>query len=258
MIKLVYVITRRADHSAEAFADYWLNTHGPLVAAQAGALRLRKYVQSHLIDHPANEGMRAVRGMLPPVDGITEVWWDSLEDFQAAYATTEGAASGRILAADEAKFIDFSKSQVFMTDEHVIFDHTGGKGPGPDAVKVTYLLSKRHDLTQAACHHTWLHDHGPLVASFAGLLGMSKYVQSHTTAHEINARSQAAIGFAPPLDGITEVWVPSLAEFEKGGATEAERSASMALVEDERRFVEMGASRCFLTREHLIFDHTGS
>jgi hypothetical protein len=30
----------------------------------------------------------------------------------------------------------------------------------------------------------------------------------------------------------------------------------MALVEDERRFVEMGASRCFLTKEHTIFDHT--
>jgi hypothetical protein len=30
----------------------------------------------------------------------------------------------------------------------------------------------------------------------------------------------------------------------------------MALVVDERRFVEMGQSRCFLTREHLIFDRT--
>jgi hypothetical protein len=28
-------------------------------------------------------------------------------------------------------------------------------------------------------------------------------------------------------------------------------------VVDERRFVEMGASRCFLTREHTIFDHAG-
>jgi hypothetical protein len=27
-------------------------------------------------------------------------------------------------------------------------------------------------------------------------------------------------------------------------------------VEDERRFVEMGRSRCFFTREHEIFDYT--
>ena len=256
MIKLVYVITRRADISEERFHDYWLNTHGPLVAKQAKALRLRKYVQSHLFEHPSNEGMRAVRGMLPPVDGITEVWWDSLEDMQAAYATPEGAAAGRVLGEDEAKFIDFSKSQVFMTEEHVIFDHTGGKGPGPDAVKVTYLLTKKDGMTQEACHATWLRDHGPLVASFAGPLHMAKYVQSHTVAPETNAGFVASGGFAQPLDGITEVWVNSLADLDRGGETEEGRRGGMALVEDERRFVEMGRSRCFLTREHLIFDHT--
>jgi hypothetical protein len=256
MIKLVYVITRRADLSAEAFHDYWLNRHGPLVAAQAEALRLKKYVQSHLIDHPASEGLRAVRGMLGPVDGITEVWWNSVEDLNAAYASAEGKASGRILAEDEETFIDFANSQVFLTREHPIFDHAAGRGPGPDAVKVTYLLAKRHDLNQAQCHATWLDDHGPLVASFAEILNMAKYVQSHTIEPETNARFQAGKGYMPPLDGITEVWIPSLATLEQGGGTQAERDASMALVVDEGRFVEMGESRCFLTREHLIFDHT--
>jgi hypothetical protein len=256
MIKLVYVITRRAEMSADAFHDHWLNRHGPLVTAQARALRLRKYVQSHLIDHPANEGLRAVRGMLGPVDGITEVWWDSVDEMHAAYENPEGAESGRILAADEEAFIDFAESQVFLTREHPIFDHTGGQGPGPEAVKVTYLLARRQDLTQAACHATWLRDHGPLVASFARTLNMAMYVQSHTIEPQTNARFQAGRGYRPPLDGITEVWIPSLAALERGGGTQAERDASMALVVDERRFVEMGASRCFLTREHLIFDHT--
>jgi uncharacterized protein (TIGR02118 family) len=256
MIKLVYVITRRRELSSEAFADYWLRRHGPLVASHAGALQLRKYVQSHLFDHPANEGMRAVRGMRPPVDGVTEVWWDSLADFQAAYATQEGAAAGAALAEDEAKFIDFERSSVFLTEEHPIFDRTGGHGPGPDALKVTYLLARRADLTQAACHETWLRDHGPLVASFADVLHMAKYVQSHAIAPELNAGFQAARNYEAPYDGLTEVWVRSVADLEAGGETEAGRRASAALVEDERRFVEMPASRCFLTREHLIFDHT--
>lgn len=256
MIKLVYVITRRSDLSHEAFADYWLKRHGPLVASHAGALRLRKYVQSHLFDHPSNEGMRAARGMLPPVDGITEVWWDSLADFQAAYATHEGGVAGAALAEDEAKFIDFSRSAVFLTEEHLIFDHTGGAGPGPEALKVTYLLARRADLSPSACHATWLDDHGPLVASFAEPLRMAKYVQSHTIAPELNAGFQASRTYEPPLDGITEVWVNSLADLEASGATEAGRRAGAALVEDERRFVQMEASRCFLTREHLIFDHT--
>lgn len=254
MIKLVYVIVRRADMSAEAFREYWLTRHGPLVAAQAQALKLRKYVQSHPFDDPASEAMRAVRGMRGPADGLTEVWWDSLEDFQSVYGTPEGAEAGRILAEDEARFIDFEKSAVFLTQEHLIFDHTGGKGPGPDAVKATYLLTRRDDLTQAQCHETWLKDHGPLVASFAGPLSMAKYVQSHAIAPDVNAGIQAGRNYEPPLDGITEVWVNSLEEMGAGG--DAARDAGAALVEDERRFVQMDKSRLFLTREHVIFDHT--
>jgi uncharacterized protein (TIGR02118 family) len=254
MIKLVYVIVRREGMSAERFRDYWLTRHGPLVAAQAEALKLRKYVQSHPFDDPASEGMRAVRGMRGPADGVTEVWWDSLEDFQSAYATPQGAEAGRILAEDEAKFIDFEKSAVFLTEEHLIFDHTDGRGPGPDAVKATYLLTRRNGLTQAECHDTWLNDHGPLVASFAGPLRMAKYVQSHAIAPDVNAGIQAGRNYEPPLDGITEVWVNSLEEMAAGGEGAAEAAA--ALVEDERRFVQMDRSRLFLTREHVIFDHT--
>jgi hypothetical protein len=195
-----------------------------------------------------------VRGMRGPADGVTEVWWDSLEDFQSAYATPEGAESGRILAEDEAKFIDFEKSAVFLTQEHLIFDHTDGRGPASDALKATYLLTKRDDLTQAQCHETWLRDHGPLVASFAEPLQMAKYVQSHAIAPEVNAGIQAGRNYEPPLDGITEVWIkPSDGT---SADPEAARKGSAALVEDERRFVQMEKSRLFLTREHVIFDHT--
>lgn len=254
MIKLVYVIVRREGMSEEAFRKYWLERHGPLVAAQAGPLKLRKYVQSHPIDEEASEAMRAVRGMRACCDGLTEVWWDSLEAFQAAYATPQGQESGRILAEDEARFIDFARSAVFLTQEHLIFDHTRGKGPKPGAPKATYLLTRRDDLTQAQCHETWLRDHGPLVASFAGPLRMAKYVQSHTIAPEINAGFRAGRGYEPPLDGITEVWTDPDAP--AVGTPEEARDAAMALVEDERRFVQMDKSRLFMSREHVIFDHT--
>lgn len=253
MIKLVYVIVRRAGMPEADFRDYWLTRHGPLVAAQAEALRMRKYVQSHPANAEASEAMRAVRGMRGPADGVTEVWWDSLADFHAAYATPEGAAAGRILAEDEGRFIDFEASAVFLTEEQVIFDHTEGRGPAPDALKATYLLTRRDDLTQAACHETWLRDHGPLVASHAGTLNMAKYVQSHAIAPDVNAAIQAGRSYEPPLDGITEVWIDTRRETRAGGDAQA---ASAALVEDERRFVQMDRSRLFMTREHVIFDHT--
>ena len=84
MIKLVYVIERRADVTPQDFYDYWLNSHGPRVRGHAEAIGARRYVQSHTMDTPMNEALRSARGMMGPVAGITEVWWDSLEAFQAA------------------------------------------------------------------------------------------------------------------------------------------------------------------------------
>jgi len=255
VIKLVYVLQRRGDVAPADFHDYWLNAHGPKVRGHAAAISARRYVQSHIIDTPANEAMRAVRGMLEPVPGITEVWWNSLADFQAAGADPAGQAAFADLAEDEATFIDVARSQIFLTREKHIFDFTGGAKFGPEAAKVTYLLTRKDGMSVEDCHATWLADHGPLVASFARATGMARYVQSHTIAPEINAGMAAARGLQPPLDGITEVWVPSLASGRGTGGADAERSGP-ALVEDERRFVEMGRSRCFFTREHEIFDLT--
>jgi hypothetical protein len=249
MIKLVYAIDRRADVPEAEFYDYWLNTHGPLVRSHAEAIKARKYVQSHTLDTPANEGLRAPRGMLPPIAGITEVWWDSVADFQAAAADAKGAAALAALAEDEAKFINFAGSQVFLTQEHEIFDYTDERKLGPDSIKCTYLLTKRDGMSVEACHGTWLKDHGPLVKSFSKLLGMAKYVQSHTIGGDIGGGR-----FAAPLDGITEVWIAD--PNDQPPPSDESRKAGDALVVDEKRFVEMGRSRCFMTKEHTIFDYT--
>ena len=52
------------------------------------------------------------------------MWWDSLDDLNAGNATPEGREAGRALMEDEAKFIDFKRSHIFMTEEHTIFDYT--------------------------------------------------------------------------------------------------------------------------------------
>ena len=56
MIKFVMCITRHPDMTREDFKDYWLNRHGPFFMENAGAMRAKKYVQSHTIDSPLNEG----------------------------------------------------------------------------------------------------------------------------------------------------------------------------------------------------------
>jgi uncharacterized protein (TIGR02118 family) len=121
MIKLVYCIRKRSDISTEDFYKYWLNNHAPLVKKLASAINAVRYVQSHTTAPELNQSFIENRGLKKPYDGITEVWWNSLEDMMAGYETKEGQEAGLALAEDEAKFIDFAGSSVFMTEEHEIF-----------------------------------------------------------------------------------------------------------------------------------------
>jgi len=125
MIKLVYIIRKRADISEKDFHEYWLKTHGPLVRGFAKSMRAKKYVQSHTVFEDAGKQIRGTRPkMKETYDGITEVWWDSLEDFSGGGAVQERAEAARALLEDESKFIDFERSSIFMTEEHEIFDYT--------------------------------------------------------------------------------------------------------------------------------------
>ncbi len=125
MIKLVYIVRKRADISEKDFHEYWLKTHGPLVRGFAKSMRAKKYVQSHTVHEDVGKQIRTTRPkMKDTYDGITEVWWDSLEDFSGGSAVQERAEAARALLEDESKFIDFEHSSIFLTEEHEIFDYT--------------------------------------------------------------------------------------------------------------------------------------
>jgi uncharacterized protein (TIGR02118 family) len=125
MVKLVYCVRRRPDIEPEEFHRYWLRDHGRLVAELAAAIGAKKYVQSHTMGADIDELLRRSRGCLEPFDGITEVWWESVDGFSAGAQSPEGRAAAQRLLEDEARFIDLAASALFMTEEHVIFDHTG-------------------------------------------------------------------------------------------------------------------------------------
>jgi hypothetical protein len=125
MIKLVYIVRKRADISEKDFHEYWLKKHGPLVRGFAKSMRAKKYVQSHTVHEDAGKQIRDTRPkMKETCDGITEVWWDTLEDFSGGSAVQERAEAARALLEDESKFIDFEHSSIFLTEEHEIFDYT--------------------------------------------------------------------------------------------------------------------------------------
>lgn len=118
MIKFVMCIHRHPDMTREQFQDYWKNKHGPFFMQNAGVMRAKKYVQSHTVDTPLNEGLRSSRGMLPEFDGVAEVWFESEKDLMEAMSSPEGQQLSAALMEDEGNFIDHAKSSAFIVAEH--------------------------------------------------------------------------------------------------------------------------------------------
>jgi uncharacterized protein (TIGR02118 family) len=124
MIKFVYCVRKKKGTSDEEFYRYWKENHGPLVRSFAKTLGAVKYVQSHTVDTVVNDVAREVRGTKPGYDGLTEVWFDSSVDGVAAMLQTEeGKAANKTLIEDEARFCELAECEVFLTEEHVIFDY---------------------------------------------------------------------------------------------------------------------------------------
>jgi uncharacterized protein (TIGR02118 family) len=121
MIKLVYCLRKRGDVDSDAFHRYWREEHGPLVKSVATAIGACRYVQSHTVLPELNALMIENRGLLDPYEGITEVWWQDSAALEIGMSSPEGIDAQRQLVEDEARFIDFSRSRIFMTEEHEIF-----------------------------------------------------------------------------------------------------------------------------------------
>jgi uncharacterized protein (TIGR02118 family) len=122
MIKMVYCVRKHPDLSDEEFRRYWLVEHGPLVRSFAELMRAKRYVQSHTLDTELNEAARGPRGSGEPYDGITEIWWESVEDLVEALQDPACQEANMKLSEDEGRFVDKVKSSVFFTEEHTVFD----------------------------------------------------------------------------------------------------------------------------------------
>ena len=121
MIKLTFCLVRVPSLTREAFQDYWLNRHAPLVARHREVLRIQRYVQLHSADPAISELTRKSRGGTEKYDGVAQLWWNSLDDVAVTTTDPKAIAAGRELLEDERKFIDLSRSPLWWGAEKVIF-----------------------------------------------------------------------------------------------------------------------------------------
>ena len=117
MIKFVMCLTRHPSMTREEFRDYWKDQHGPFYMKTAAELGAKKYVQSHTLETPLNEGIRASRGMQPEYDGVAEVWFESEEALIEGMSSPLGQQIGAALLEDEGNFVDHAKSAAFIVEE---------------------------------------------------------------------------------------------------------------------------------------------
>lgn len=109
MIKTIGLLRAKPGYSREQFSQHWQNVHGALSKNVPG---IRRYVQNHVIsDRPAQQGIPHL-GM--QIDGVVEMWYDSLADYELSRASSELKA----LHADGVIFI--GGSQGFIVDERDI------------------------------------------------------------------------------------------------------------------------------------------
>jgi hypothetical protein len=125
MIKMVVEVWKKPEMSMEAFEQRWLVEHGALVKTHAKAMGFVRYVQSHKQPSEPIEEFARSRGWKPAPDGLTEVWWESVESMHAAMGSAEGQRASAELAADEVQFCDSRKLSAFLSIERTIFDFTG-------------------------------------------------------------------------------------------------------------------------------------
>lgn len=120
IVKLHYPLRHRAELSlADAQRD-WHTNHGPLIRRQAAASGILRYIQVHRADDPLDAMLREARGtQVEPYTGHAELWFD-----RGALAgdAPEAREAGRRAAEDEARFIDFTRSSLFLAKEHVLVD----------------------------------------------------------------------------------------------------------------------------------------
>lgn len=121
MLKIIFCLRRRPGLSIEQFQRYWREDHAELMRRHAAALRIRRYVQSHTSNDPRVAAAFAGRGSeIEPFDGVTEIWWDSIDDVIEAVSTADGRAASDALREDERNFIDLAQSPIFYASENIV------------------------------------------------------------------------------------------------------------------------------------------
>lgn len=120
-------------------------------------------------------------------------------------------------------------------------------------VKLTFVLRRAPHLTREEFQRYWREEHAPLVEKHREVLGIRRYVQAHTLETGANALLRQSRGGPEAYDGVAELWFDDLELLETPPSAEA-AAATLALLENERRFIDLEHSPLWPAREQVIVE----
>lgn len=119
-------------------------------------------------------------------------------------------------------------------------------------IKVIFCLRRLPGMSRGEFQHYWRKVHAPLVARHADVLGIRRYVQSHTLDDPAFARIAATRGGASAYDGVAELWIEELSAPQSSERAAQAKLARQELLDDEKRFIDMTHSPIFYAHEEEV------
>lgn len=120
-------------------------------------------------------------------------------------------------------------------------------------IKVVYMLRRREGMTREEFQRYWREDHAELVKRHAETLGIRRYVQTHARTTDLDAALAGSRGSEPgQYDGVAELWWDSVEDLVQAASSESAQAAQLALLEDERRFIDVANSPIWLGEELAV------
>ncbi len=119
VVKLYFPLRHRPEQTLDKAQLYWRTHHGPVIRRQAAGAGILRYQQIHAAEPEITQALRSARGTeVETYTGHAEVWFDRA----GGGATPERRAAARRAYEDEARFIDFARSTMWLGKEHVFVD----------------------------------------------------------------------------------------------------------------------------------------
>jgi uncharacterized protein (TIGR02118 family) len=120
-------------------------------------------------------------------------------------------------------------------------------------IKLVFVIRRREGMTREAFQRYWSEEHAQLVQRHADVLRIRRYVQTHARDTDLDHMLAGSRGSEPrQYDGVAELWWDSIEDLVQAATSEEGQTAQQALLEDERRFIDVANSPIWLGEETAV------